>query len=169
MMLRSLPALSLALLLCAACSSREGETLRYWPADNSNGIVAGSPAVYDDVTSIDDGGSLRVEAQQAMTVPLYESGNLDVESAILVYEAAVRSNDLSGQAYLEMWCVFPDGTRYFSRGLTEAISGTTDWTRVKTPFRLEPGQNPVDVELNIVVDGTGTVWIDDLRLKRVPL
>ena len=72
---------------------------------------------------------------------------------------------LDGTAYLEMWCHFADGSRYFARGVDSTVSGSADWTPVQTVFRLEPGQRPVRVTLNLVVNGTGTVWIDEARLR----
>jgi hypothetical protein len=36
----------------------------------------------------------------------------------------------------------------------------------ETPFILQPGQNPDLIRLNLVIDGTGVVWIDSLRLTR---
>jgi hypothetical protein len=39
---------------------------------------------------------------------------------------------------------------------------------VATPFFLEAGQKPDLIRLNLVVNGTGTVWIDDIRLLRQP-
>jgi hypothetical protein len=38
-----------------------------------------------------------------------------------------------------------------------------------TPFFLKKGENPENVKLNLVVDGVGTVWIDDIQLIRGPL
>jgi hypothetical protein len=44
------------------------------------------------------------------------------------------------------------------------LTGTTDWTTAETPFLLKRGENPDNVKLNLVIDGKGTVWIDDIRL-----
>ncbi|MCH7556135.1 MAG: hypothetical protein IIB56_01620 [Planctomycetes bacterium] len=49
------------------------------------------------------------------------------------------------------------------------LTGTTDWTTEKIPFLLKKGQNPDNVKLNLVIDGKGTVWIDDIRLLKGPL
>jgi hypothetical protein len=65
-----------------------------------------------------------------------------------------------------MWCRFPGRGEFFSRALHAPISGTVEWTTQETPFLLEPGQNPDNIKLNIVLDGTGTVWIDDVVLAR---
>jgi hypothetical protein len=49
------------------------------------------------------------------------------------------------------------------------MSGTNGWTSVETPFFLKKGEKPDNVKLNVVVDGTGTVWIDDIKLMKGPL
>lgn len=43
------------------------------------------------------------------------------------------------------------------------------WTTVETPFFLQKGQNPDNIKLNLVVNGKGTVWIDDIKLIKGPL
>jgi len=78
----------------------------------------------------------------------------------------LRTEDLEGSAYLEMWCGFPGQGEFFSRALDTAVSGDTDWVSQETTFILQEGQNPENVRLNLIVDGAGTVWIDDLRLFR---
>jgi hypothetical protein len=76
---------------------------------------------------------------------------------------------MDGQAYLEMMCHFPGKGEFFSRGLMNPLTGTTDWMTIETPFLLKMGENPDNVKLNLVVNGTGTVWIDDIRLLKGPL
>jgi hypothetical protein len=44
-----------------------------------------------------------------------------------------------------------------------------DWTMEEIPFFLKKGKNPDNVKLNLVFDGTGTAWIDDIRLLKGPL
>jgi hypothetical protein len=40
---------------------------------------------------------------------------------------------------------------------------------VETPFFLKRGEKPDNVKLNVVINGTGTVWIDDVKLLKGPL
>ena len=51
----------------------------------------------------------------------------------------------------------------------DPLSGTTDWTTRETPFFLQKGENPDNVRMNLVINGKGTVWIDDIRLLMAPL
>ena len=64
---------------------------------------------------------------------------------------------------------FGDKGEFFSRGLQSPLSGTTDWSTGETPFFLKKGENPDNVKLNLVIDGKGTVWIDDIHLFKGPL
>jgi hypothetical protein len=72
---------------------------------------------------------------------------------------------ISGAAYLEMWVHFNN----FSRGMNNPVKGQSDWTVLQTPFIFQKGQIPAKVTLNLVINGRGTVWIDDLVLLKAPL
>jgi hypothetical protein len=65
-----------------------------------------------------------------------------------------------------MWCEFPGKGEYFSRALHAPLTGSNEWTTQETPFFLKEGENPNRVKLNVVVEGGGTVWIDDVVLAR---
>lgn len=83
------------------------------------------------------------------------------------YKAKVKS-ELSGSAFLEMWA-HVGGGQYFSRGMHDSITGKSDWKSIQTPFLFQKGQQPDKVTLNIVINGTGTVWIDEAALTKEPL
>jgi len=82
----------------------------------------------------------------------------------------VRYEGVVEPAYLEMWSVFPDGGRYFSRTLgTEGpmatIVGDSDWRAFELPFFLEGATStPSHLEVNAVLPSSGRVWIGSLRL-----
>jgi hypothetical protein len=145
-----------------------GDVLAAYPADTLDDLVS-AELLSVDAASADGHGSLMVILDDAATIPLYETGDLDVENAFLGYHAKLRTKGLEGEATLEMWCVFDEVGEFFARGLDNPVSGTTDWVDAVTLFRLEVGQNPDNVKLNLVVTGPGTVWIDDIRLTKAPL
>jgi hypothetical protein len=97
-------------------------------------------------------------------VRLFEIGDLDVDDARLVYRARLRTEAVEGQVYLEMWCRFPGSGEFFSRALQSPITGSTEWISQETPFFLEKNQKPDLVKLNVVIDGSGTVWVDEVKL-----
>src|SRR5262245_14525460 len=158
--------------LASSCARRAPETsgaiLAQYPITALDVLTRDSTAI-DSAVTADGNGSLRIRTGAPMTVRLYETGDLDVEDARVIYQAKLRSEGLEGKAYLEMWCGFPGKGEFFSRALQAPISGTTEWTSQETPFFLQKGQNPNNVKLNLVIEGRGTVWIDDIKLTRGPL
>ena len=157
-----------AALCLSSCSRtpKQAVELRYFPIDNMAGVITRSNVEVDTAISSDGKGSLRITAPESTVVRLFETGDVDIENATLVYQAKVRTEGEEGNVYLEMWCSFLGRGEYFSRGLATPITGTTDWTTLETPFFLKRDQNPNNVKLNLVITGKGIVWIDDVRLIR---
>jgi hypothetical protein len=156
--------------LLVSCSSRTEDsgaaTLKAMPLDGSETLLTASGVTFDADVSSDGNGSVRLEAEGPTTFRIAELDDIDLDNARIIYSGRMRTENVSGKAYLEMWCVFPELGEYFSRGLQDAVTGTVDWTHVETPFLLQAGQKPSLVKLNVVVDGTGTVWVDDIRLAK---
>lgn len=148
---------------CSQQSSRITE-IRHFPIDNLDGLLAGGSGQLDLATTSDGHGSLRIDSDSPQVVRLFEVDGLLIEDVLLVYEARIRTEDVRGQVYLEMWCNFPGQGEFFSRGLRSPLTGSNDWTTASTPFLLKKGQRPDRIKLNLVIDGTGTAWIDDIRL-----
>ncbi|MFQ5846574.1 MAG: hypothetical protein ACE5IQ_02755 [Candidatus Methylomirabilales bacterium] len=153
---------------CSQPSTQVTELTRF-PLDDLKGIITRSNVAFDRQISSDGNGSLRISVTQPTVVRLFEVGDLDIENARLIYRARVRTEGVEGQVYLEMWCQFPGKGEFFSRGLQTPLTGTTDWTTEETPFFLKKGENPDIIKLNLVIDGSGTAWIDDIRLLKGPL
>jgi len=156
------------LALAAAGAVQEVELKRF-PIDSLDGVITRDGVRLDKASTVDGNGSLELKARRATTFRLFETGDLDVEDAVLIYRAQMKTRKVKGDAYLEMWCHFPGGGEYFSRGLQYALSGTNHWIRVETRFLLRKGENPDNVRLNVAITGSGKVWIDDIRLVKAPL
>ena len=155
-------------LALAAGAVQEVELKRF-PIDSLDGVISRDGVRLDKASTVDGNGSLELKARRATTFRLFETGDLDVEDAVLIYRAQMKTRKVKGDAYLEMWCHFPGGGEYFSRGLQYALSGTNHWIRVETRFLLRKGENPDNVRLNVAITGSGKVWIDDIRLVKAPL
>jgi len=110
-----------------------------------------------------------INAQQAQTIRLFEVPVSDLEQVRLTYAAKLKAEGLEGKAFLEMWCRFPGRGEFFSKGLRQPLSGTTDWASFETSFYLRRGQKPDLVKLNLVIEGTGKVGIKELTLSETPL
>ena len=153
-----------------ACSkTADIKVLKRFPLDDVSEVITKESVLIDINTASDQKGSLKISASVPTVIKLFETGRLDVDNARLVYQARLRSADLKGKAYLEMLVDFPNGREFFSRGFNSPISGNVEWTTESIPFFLEKDQKPENVKLNLVVDGTGTIWVDDVRLLKVPL
>jgi hypothetical protein len=121
----------------------------------------------DKQISSDGHGSLRITATGPKTVHLFDIRDVDVENARLIYRAQVRTENLNGQIYLEIRCHFPDKKEeLFSRKRLTQMAGTRDWTKQEAVFFLGKESKPDNIKLNLVINGTGTVWIDDIRLLK---
>jgi hypothetical protein len=83
----------------------------------------------------------------------------------------VACQGVEGDGYLEMWSVFADGSRYFSRTLAERgpmarLRGTSEARAFVLPFFLSPeAPRPVRLELNAVLPGRGTLTLSELALR----
>jgi len=154
------------LALGANLATADSVLLSAIPLDNAEDM--GTSIGIDTTTKSQGRAAVRISTKWPTVVNVGEVTGLEIDETTLVYEARVRSERLRGTAYLEMWCAFPDGGRYFSRGQQSAVNGTSDWTTLRTVFLLKKGQRPQSVTLNLVVSGTGTVWIDDARLSHQP-
>lgn len=154
------------LTVAVACSERPAPTveLKHFPLDALEGLKAQTGVFLDSEISADGTASIRIDTDQPVTIPLYEFEDVNVDDAVLMYQARVRTHNMHGEVYLEMWCGFNGKGEFFSRDLETPLTGTTNWSIESTPFYLQKGQKPDYIKLNLVVNGRGSAWIDDIRL-----
>lgn len=159
-----------AVMFISGCSQPPSEVveIKQYPINGLEGMMTKTGVIDTEITS-DANGSLRITTDQPTTIRLYETGDVDVENARLTYQAKVRTEGVEGKVYLEMWCQFTGKGEFFSRDLNTPLSGSIDWSTEETPFFLQKGENPDNVKLNLVIEGKGTVWIDDIHLYKGPL
>jgi hypothetical protein len=158
-------ALVVLAILVTVSAQAAASDLRKLSLDDTSTI--GMAIETDPRVKIEGKGSVRITTKHPTTVCIGEVTGLDIEDAALIYKAMVKSN-LEGGAYLEM-LVHVGGGQYFSKGMNDPIIGESDWRLLQTPFIFQVGQNPGKVLLNIVINGKGTVWIDDVVLSETPL
>ncbi|CAB1082213.1 hypothetical protein D1AOALGA4SA_9848 [Olavius algarvensis Delta 1 endosymbiont] len=153
---------SLVLLSIAHVGAGE---LKHLTLDDASAI--GLRIQTDSNTRIEGEGSIKITTLWPATVCLGQVTGLDVENSMLIYRAQVKS-ELKGTAFLEMWAHIAGG-QYFSKGMNNPIKGKSSWQTLQTPFMFQKGQQPDKVTLNLVVNGTGTVWVDDITLLKEAL
>jgi hypothetical protein len=154
--------LAASLAVTTACGAQELQRLSLDDASTTSPLIETDPTV-----KIQGDASLKITVLWPTTVHLAEVSGPDIDDAKLVYSAQVKSA-IHGTTYLEMWA-HVDGGQYFSRGMNDTVAETSDWTTIRTPFLFQQGQKPDKLTLNLVINGTGTVWIDDIVLSREPL
>jgi hypothetical protein len=141
------------------------EELKKLSLDDTSAI--GPTIQIDPKVKVEGAGSIKIMTRWPTTICLGEVTNLDIEDATLIYSAKVKS-DLDGIAFLEMWAHIGEG-KYFSKEMNDVVGQKTDWKTIRTPFRFQKGQKPDKVTLNLIINGQGTVWIDDIVLSKEPL
>lgn len=154
-------------LLLVSCSQEEGETTfeNHYKLDDASGVISRSMVNVDPSQSSDGGGSLMIQSNGTTRVKLFELASPGIDNTDLQYLAKMKSEDLQGRAYLEMLVSFPGKGEFFSRSFDTAVGGTSGWSTVETSFRLKPDEFPEVIKLNLVVEGSGTVWVDDMYLR----
>jgi hypothetical protein len=157
--------LHLVLGLLATLSASAGVNQ---PAQTLKAFSTADPVISKDVSVTADKAWL-VDCKQAQTIRLFEVEKPNVEQCLVTYRAKLKTENVTGQAYLEMWCRFPGKGEFFSRGLANPVSGSNDWASYETPFFLKKGEKPDLIKLNLVVKGTGKVWVKEVELLKGPL
>jgi len=131
-------------------------------------FTAASPPITQDGVSVEQNG-WRIDSRDKRTVRLFEVPQPGIELCMVTYRAQMKTANVQGGTYLEMWCRFPGQGEFFSKGLHHSVKGTTDWASYETPFYLMKGQRPDLIKLNLVCEGAGTVWIRNVELLQTPL
>jgi hypothetical protein len=156
----SLLVLGLAAGMSAAGGPKQkAETLKTFGTAN--------PTISKDVAVTEEKAWL-ADCKKEQTIRLFEVENPGVEQCMVIYRAKLKTENLKDQAYLEMWCRFSGKGEFFSRGLEHAVTGSNDWASYETPFFLKKGEKPDLIKLNLVVKGSGKVWVKDVELLKSP-
>ncbi|MDH3746042.1 MAG: hypothetical protein OES47_13165 [Acidobacteriota bacterium] len=124
------------------------------------------------VPSGNDWKALRVSSDSAegAVLPIARLTDLDLTEAQYALVGDVRHEEVEGTGYLEMWSVFADGSRYFSRtqapaGPLQSFQGSSEWRAYTLPFYLgESPLRPDVIEVNVVLPARGTVELGPISL-----
>jgi hypothetical protein len=110
-----------------------------------------------------------VHATEGGTYPVAQFADPVVAQPGYAVTGHVTLEAVEGSGYLEMWSVFPDGSRFFSRTLAtegpmRALTGSGSWD-FELPLFLEGATSPPNLlEINVVLPGAGDVWVENLAL-----
>lgn len=138
------------------------------PAQTLKTFTTADPTISKDLVVTVDKAWL-ADCKKPQTIRLFEVRDPDVERCLVTYRASLKTEGIEGQAYLEMWCRFPGKGEFFSRGLENPVTGSNDWASYETPFFLKKGEKPDLIRLNLVIKGTGKIWVKQVELLKSPL
>jgi hypothetical protein len=128
----------------------------------------GSESILSKDVVVTDQGNWLIDSDKTQTFRLFEVEITDLDNCMLKYRADLKSEDIQERCYLEMWCRIPNRGEFFSKGFQTALQGNNDWATYETPFYLKSGQKPDLVKLNIIIEGSGKVWIRNVELSFIP-
>jgi hypothetical protein len=129
-------------------------------------IITRSGVTLDGAVGRDGHGVIRIDSTGPATIRLAEVRPKDAEAVTLIYRGHLRTQNLRGRAYLEMWCDIAGKGEFFSKSLSTAVTGTEDWVSQQTEFFVEKGQPVQAIRLNVFVEGVGIVWIGPILLAQ---
>jgi len=143
---------------------------RTGPAERIRAFGAADTPITSTGLTVEEGG-WRIERTNPGPAPLFEVPQPNgLERAIITYRARMKSENLTGKAYLEMWVRVPGQGEFFSRGLAQPLTGSSGWASYEIPFLLDQAGVRADlVKMNVAFEGSGTVWIKDVELLKAPL
>ncbi len=119
----------------------------------------------------DEAAHLRLERRDAgPPLRLVEIEAPPIATRVYALRGTLRYEGVEGEGFLEMWSVFPDGSRYFSRTLApsgplRSLVGSSPWRTFVLPFESAAGfPAPARLEVNLVLPGRGVVELGPLEL-----
>lgn len=160
-----------AALAAGGCGRGPAEVASF-PVDGDQDILdrGGENVAFDREESADGGGSLRAESERSRTVRLYEVRNpRGLEGRLIILTAQLKSVGIHGRAFPELWIHAAGRNEVQARNPAGVISKTQNWKSVRIEYRCEQGERPDLLRVNLVIDGFGRAWIDDIRITSEPL
>jgi hypothetical protein len=114
----------------------------------------------------------RVENEEPRPVHLFSQNiqklpRVTVNGGVIWLRAQVRCEGLLGQASLKLAARWSDGSVLVTED-GEQVTGTSDWVWRQTRLPLKAGQRPDYADLELFINGKGTVWIKDVELLYDP-
>tara|TARA_R110002072_G_scaffold99008_1_gene218003 strand:- start:139625 stop:140530 length:906 start_codon:yes stop_codon:yes gene_type:complete len=173
---RNLLSATLAILLTGSCAIAEEHvaTIRWSELKASGKLENGEVIRPSAESSASSEEELLIvnESTAPLTVYLTTIDPTGISKLNYTVRGRVRYENVEKPGYLEMWSVFPDNSRYFSRTLSPSgpmgtIHRTSSLRDFILPFRSSSRSGtPSKLEINLVLPAQGKVWISPLRLSQ---
>jgi len=160
--------------LLGACGTIAAEEILHeiaWSAVQSDSRLRDGQIVPSDEQTPFEQLKIESSVNERKSFVLLVVEDPQVSTATYALVGRVRCEAVTGVGYLEMWSEFANGNRYFSRtlsasGPSRGLQGSCDWREIILPFFITDKAlgSPTRIEVNLVLPGTGTVWLGPLRL-----
>ena len=161
----------IVLLLLAGCLNNYAVIKNY--EVDKNDIIDSPLALFDAKTSYDGNGSILIHNNgNIKKIHLYSIENSNdlsnSDNSYLIYSLYAKTKDFYGYAFLEIRCAIDD-KEFFSQGIYNKITDNIKWKRYKTDFIIKKNENLKKIELNLIINGKGKIWIDKIQLLKKEL
>lgn len=112
---------------------------------------------------------LRVQADAKETIRVWEFPIKTQDACQFECRFDLRSADLAGDVYPEMWCRVSGMGEAFSKGLHYRLSGDNDWVSCSLPFYLKPNEFIENVRFQLVFSAAGEAAVRHVEFYQTPL
>ena len=116
-----------------------------------------------------EGDTLRASASGRAEVVLFQLKNVGFRNCVLLLRAHVRNEGVTPKAYLEMDCMIAGKGTFFSKALQDAAIGTQDWRWHQAPVYLRGTEECEEIQIKMVFEGNGHIWLKDTELFQAPI
>lgn len=165
----------IASLAVAAGCAGSGEVIAEWGwTESMAGQACDAAKLVEETGRKSIGRALAVESRSpdGLTCTLLKIEDPGVFETTYALVGLVRTRDVEGEGYLEMWSHFPGRGPFFSRGLESGgpaghLGDSEDWRTFVLPFRVvdrPETDRPTRLVLNVVLPGRGEVLLGPVRL-----
>ena len=159
-----------AMMVYAGCSKKvePPKDIQSFNCDSLDGILTEGVATVDTQNPAEGAGSLKFSVAQPVTLPLFEI-KLPGDGAKFTLTYKMKVKDFSGDAYGQMDVNYANGGKQSLNNYQSAMGATSDWQPRELTYTVQRGQKVSSIVLSLILNGSGTVWIDDVHVIRAPL
>lgn len=161
-------ALALAATLACDKKAEPPKQIDFFSCDDTERIVSSDLVTIDAGSASEGAGCLKMVVEQPTTVPLVEV-KFPGEGAKYTIQFKMRVKDFLGDAYGQMNVNYASGGKQEVKNYQNAIGATSDWIPMELSWVVQKGQKVDSLTLYAVLGGSGTVWVDEIRVIRAPL
>lgn len=139
--------------------------------DTPDRLISGDFAAVDGEGAAEGKGCLIMVADQPKTVALFEVKNPGDGGAKFIVQFKMKVQGFLGDAYGQMNVSFDSGGKQeINNRECCALGADSDWIPMTLAWEVKDKSKKVSaISLYAVLNGSGTAWVDDVKVIRAPL